>query len=512
MLLFSSGDMLKQLATAPPRDLASLLNPETALVAMQVKTDQDALIALLTAPKEGAAGEADAAGVEYVKKLLAMRRLEQMKSEQALAALDAVAGEKDITLADAARQAAAIIRGQPLNRPSGREILKELSGRLPDDLGFVAVLDCERDSGEKPAAQYLQEARQSLEKQFPAEVIAAMPLNENAVTRMTQGLIRAIGETGNIRLDAVVMMVTRDYNPPVGTGQIAFIFKGLGDPERLRRTMFGRLNAEREFKGHRICYRDFGEDGVQRADYGEAVCFLDERTLVWASPERADRDEGKPQYMERILEALARDTRAEQPPATREAFDLVTQKGRRFAASGALAEGQKAAMQGNLATDLEARRERMAQWNEDDRRLPNVRAQVSMGQAMLDLTLADRFSCYLDADGVFQMEGVCADEKTAGEVADSFVVLDDDVRAAVRSAVERMGLPLFGAIDFAKDLWHVEAAGKSARMSLDPASVARRLLPALSFGRQRVGTPQPQRAPAPPGGPAPVAPQPAEQP
>jgi len=107
MLLFS-GDVFKQVATAPPRDLASLLNPGTVLTTLQVKTDEDSLIAVLTAPNQEPRAEAAGNGdVEYLKQLLAMRRLEQVKSQRALPALDALARQKDVTLADAARQAAA---------------------------------------------------------------------------------------------------------------------------------------------------------------------------------------------------------------------------------------------------------------------------------------------------------------------------------------------------------------------------------------------------------------------
>ena len=98
---------------APPRDLASLLSPTEALEQMEVGTDEASLIALLEARDEPKPTAPDLPGpprdTDYVKQLLAIRALEATGSQKALAVLKEIAAEGDVTLADAAAEAAGAI-------------------------------------------------------------------------------------------------------------------------------------------------------------------------------------------------------------------------------------------------------------------------------------------------------------------------------------------------------------------------------------------------------------------
>jgi len=142
------GDIME----APPRDQASLLSPGSTLAQMQVNADEASLITLLQARHEDkpvpATGDmpGPVGDTEYVKQLLAIRAPEGMRSAQAIRVLEQIAEEDDITLADAAAQAVAVIGGKAISRPAGLETLEPVAGMVPPDTGFVLVADVERGS------------------------------------------------------------------------------------------------------------------------------------------------------------------------------------------------------------------------------------------------------------------------------------------------------------------------------------------------------------------------------
>ena len=542
LLLLLSGDIFKQAVKSPPRDLASLLDAKTVLTRMEVKTDEESLIAILGAstpgPNEeqlkkavtdlgaqdfatrrqaaqtlkeagptarplleqasqsedpevrltaqGLLKELDAgrtkkaaANLEYLKKLMAVRVLEKMKSQRALPALDALAKEKDITLADAAGQAALVIRGQPVNRPSGRELLKDLSIRLPIDLGFVAVLDLERNVTDKTVAEYFADAKKALEKRLPPEKAEIPELSELRLDEATWELAKVVAETGNIRVDALVIAVSTD----IGTdnGYIAFIFKGLADPERLQRTLFNRFVPVRVYRDNQVFYK--GGD--------LAACFLDEHTFVVTMAENPHAGgQQAAEWMDRILEPLVGDKRTVQPPATAEAFDLVIEKGHRLAAAGALTDAQKELIRKVMTAELDRAKAKLERARGDE--IAERTMEMAAAEAGLNLTRPDRFSGYVDMEGNVHVEAQCPDEKSAAETAGSFSTLEKELRRLLQVAFQRRGHApaAFGEVDWGKPFWSVEAVGKVVRGSLD-ITVPSVLLPQfLGFRMGPVAPPQ----------------------
>ena len=161
---------LNSLLNHPPRDFASLLNPAEVLQAMNVQTSDEALAAVLTAPADPAASDL------YLKKLMAIRLLEQNKSAKALPALETAAKDADPTLRDAALDAIAAINGKPSLRPNGAALLKELARSVPADAGFVVALDFERDSKSTTVRALLENAL----KEMQAKSAVNPPANANA--------------------------------------------------------------------------------------------------------------------------------------------------------------------------------------------------------------------------------------------------------------------------------------------------------------------------------------------
>ena len=126
-LVFVCG-LVMLLLGAPMRDLASLVDEEAALERLEVQTDEQFLLALLqetegTADRSGAGTPAPDATVmqklelqrdrDYVKKLFAIRMLEQMKSRKAMPVLKNMAESRDVTLRDASAQAIPILQDRP---------------------------------------------------------------------------------------------------------------------------------------------------------------------------------------------------------------------------------------------------------------------------------------------------------------------------------------------------------------------------------------------------------------
>ena len=206
---------LNSLLSHPPRDFASLLDPPAILQTMGVQTTDEALIAVLNAPAE------PAPGVLYVKKLMAIRLLEQNRSANALPALEAAAKGNDVTLRDAALEAIAAINGNPSPRPSGAALLKQLAQSVPADAGFVVALDFARDSSSLTARARLENALREFQAKIAAQYPNAQQPDSPAgmmrqgveqfvgaiIPQAEQGIAQALAATGNVRVDAAMLIL-----------------------------------------------------------------------------------------------------------------------------------------------------------------------------------------------------------------------------------------------------------------------------------------------------------------
>lgn len=496
VLVMMSGGMLRQVNDAPPRDLASLVAPKTVLWQLGVAVDEAGLIELLGAEgveavsgerlrqavaelgaeawqvrkdaaerllaagavarpflEEGAraddpevrltakglleklrAVKAEAQGdMEYVKKLYAIRALEEMKSKQAIPALEVVVKGRDITLGVAAQEALAAIRGDKLKRPSGVGTLNLVAKRLPQDVGFAGALDFARNRCARSLRDYVG-------KVFVQGGVAG----EDAVARQVEGLVagmereilKLVALVGNVRVDSVTML-TSDRIGERREGYVAWVFKGLWDTARLRTACAGNFTGEMEVNGHKVYFER----------YGPAFCFLDEHTAVISVGPGRNGD-----HIREVVTALSGKERGGPAEHVAWAFARVSAGKERLAAAGRLSGMQKAMLKEELARAMPRMKARVAEGRRGTMR------QIELAGCELFLTLVgvDGFTALLTKEGKLVVEAGCGDGKVGEKVNVALVALEKVIRARIASRNDRVPTgfqSVLGGITGDKRLW-----------------------------------------------------------
>jgi hypothetical protein len=449
---------LNGLLSHPPRDFASLLDPAAVLQAMNVQTTDEALVAVLAAPADAAAPDL------YVKKLMAIRLLEQNKSVKGLPALEATSKGADVTLRDAALEAIAAINDKPSPRPNGAALLKELARSVPADAGFVVALDFERDSRGSTVRAFLENALKEFEAKTapnppanpgaPPDTAAAMlqqvkPIVTAMIPQAEQGLVRALTATGNLRVDAAMLILP----PKMGTQQnesyLCCVAKGLYDPARIAALLEGAGDYEkRDIAGHTVYVHKVGKD---------AICLLDANTFLIAIMNQSD----KAGVMENLLGALTAAEKAPPQKALAEAFDMVTERQARLAVAGTFSPAQKTNFAATLMANLKPTNLQLG---------PAEEIAFSGSQMLLNIVQAQAYAASLDTQGKLAVHIVCPDAAAATALNDSADKLQKTLFDIV---VKEAGSvpPPFSAIlgDVAKEgsLWKTEVAGSTVTMNVD---------------------------------------------
>jgi len=505
VLILFSGGVLNQLNQAPPRDLASLVSPKTALRQLSVPDDEASLIALIRTrgkpsleehalrraiadlgaeearTRQNAAKRLLAAGpvarpyieeaarsddpevrltarellqklkaakasmagdTEYVKKLYAVRALEEMKSRKAIPALEAMAKGRDITLRAAAAEALAAIRGDEVKRPSGVETLKWVSERLPKDVGFVGLLDLERNRRARTIRDSLKAAFQKQGKPAPA-VGLGLPQIQEMLGMLEEGVPRLLALTGNIRVDSVTMLSSERLGER-RAGYIAWVFKGLWDPARLRAACAGNLTGEMEVSGHKVFFER----------YGGAFCFPDEHTAVISVGPGRDGE-----HIREVVEALSGKRTGGPPRHLAWAFERVGKGKERLAAAGKLSEMQKVMLKEELGREVARMKARIAQ-----NARPHRQVELAACEMLLRLADVAQFSGRLTPEGKVVLQGECARKESAEKLGKSLIGLEEQIRALAVAELQQMP-PQFKAMlgMFTKDMkfWESRVEGKT---------------------------------------------------
>jgi hypothetical protein len=407
VLLLLIVNPLNSLLNHPPRDLASLLNPAEVLQTMNVQASDDALVAVLTAPADAAVPD------PYVKKLMAIRLLEQNKSAKGLSALEAISKGNDVTLRDAALEAIAAINGKPSPRPNGAALLKELARSVPADAGFVVALDFERDSKGLTARALLENALKEAEAKAalnpPANAntppsTSALVLQEarQVLTAMMpqaeQGLAQALAATGNLRADAAMLILPPGMGTQPNENYLRCVVKGLYDPARIAKLLESSPDFEkRQAAGQAVYVNKKGD---------VEICLLDPNTFLVAIMNRSE----KPEVMENFLAALTAAEKAPPQKALAEAFDMVTERQARLAAAGTFSPAQKKSFATSLAQNLKPTNLQLG---------PAEEAAFSGSQMLLNIVEAQAYAASLDTQGRLAVHVVCTDAAAAAALNDS---------------------------------------------------------------------------------------------
>ncbi len=250
------------LGTGGGGDLLSLMSTESYWKAKNVKVSTETMLAELKAPPSattGPAGKDDK--VAEVRRLMVIRTLGELKSKEAVAALEEIANRKlkpalgGSYLFDAlyARQALAAINGKAIPRPPATaEALASDLWLLPQECGVVgqaSVKAAQLPDVEKMLAALVADD----DKEFKAEVCDGF----NQQVLMMAELI------GNARLDAMTFGVSKDLGSR--TGFVALVARGAYDRAALGEAI--KASGRSSESSEEI-------DGVPVFRVSEAVCIL----------------------------------------------------------------------------------------------------------------------------------------------------------------------------------------------------------------------------------------------
>ena len=418
LVILFGGDLLG----GTPWDLVSLIEPVAALERLEVRTDEASLIAILGQEEGVPETPLPGGDMQYVRKLLAVRALQQMKGQGAIAALQEVAGGDDVTLRVAAQEAIAAIEGKAIPRPSGLETLKQSAALVPPDAGFVIVLDFERGAKMVTVRQCFDLVKDKLEpflgRMSEREI-------EEILTQAEQGIVAALASVGNVRLDSVTVAVSDDVGINEEDAYVAIMAKGLYDPDRVAGMARGLFMDEREIGGHRILY-DQGEE--------QAIGLLDEHTFLLSTG-------AGPDAVDRILEGIASREQAPPPAHAARAIGLIEEKEARVAVSGALSAAQKALIREEMQRDVQRLEERQER--------PDTHMEIAGTQVGIGLTNVEMFEAYMAADGKLAVRATCPDADVAAQLHASLTRLEQLYREMILEELAEVPEPI---PPFLKDL------------------------------------------------------------
>ena len=444
---------LNTLLNHPPRDFASLLDPAAVLQTMNVETTDEALIAVLATPDDAAAPDL------YVKKLMAIRLFEQNKSAAAVPALMKVATGLDITLGDAAVEAVNAIKSKPSPRPTGASLLKELARSVPPDAGFVAALDFERESKSSTVGALLEnalkevEAKAAANSNAPPELAAMLPqmraIGTTLVPQAEQALVRALTATGNLRVDAAMLVLPPNLGTQSDESYFCCVVKGLYDPARIGAWLENSGNYDKsEIAGH-VAYVDKGGK--------TEFCLFDANTFLFAKLDPSD----KSGVMGKLVATLTAAEKAPPQKALAEAFDMVTERHARLAVAGTFSAAQKKSFAADLVEKIKP----------TDLQL-DPRAQVAFtgSQTLLDIVQAQALAASVDTQGKVAIHIVCPDAASAAALNDSADKLQKTLFDMVTKQAANVPAPFATALSSVASegsLWKTEIAGNTVTLKVD---------------------------------------------
>ena len=378
----------------------------------------------------------------YVKKLYAIRLLEQRKSQEALPALRQVAEGEDITLADAAGQAIAAISGEEATQEM-EPLADRLRGFVPAHAGFVVLTRLPRptkDAEVKTLDDYLAPLLQQANAAMPG----MMDPEDQAevMSEAKNGLLEVIAAAGNIRVDGAMLILSDD----LGLNDNAYgalVVKGFWDAKRVRSAFQKATNAVREIAGQQVY-------GGRREP---AVCVPDGNTFLVTFGDAEDAG-----HMARFLSAIA--TPPEQLPGhVTPAFELMTEtKG--LAAAGALSKGQRAEIKAEMQKELQREQQRAPMDAEDQ--LEKAGAEFFLGLADVE-----RYEGVAAPGEKLLIVAVAADEEAAARLQGQAVAVKTALQGMVAEGAAHMPPPMANIMRQWLEGWTTEAEGNRLNVRFD---------------------------------------------
>ena len=363
-----------------------------------------------------AAKAAQESGVtESTLKLLAIRRLTQLKSTKAVEAIKPLLSNKDKDIVREARRAIAILEGNKPSRAKRSEATSKVLELIPEKSGFAAVFDATEPNKSMTLGDYV---KAMLKVDIPG-------MNADMITgQFDQFLPSLLTMVGNPQVDAVSMAVADDVGVERNSGWVGFIFSGSYDSAKMKKTLAMEFEP-REVDGHKF----FADK------WGPSVYPVNDNLLIMsAGPNKVN-------HMAPFIKKLSNKGMPEK-------FNFLKETSKiRLKAMGDFSKEQREVMREELKKEME--------WA-GKRNGPDSEAQMAMIELALGLSHATDLKAVYEKEVVTFTGEMANDEKTK-KFLKTVEVADEKMRAMMANAP----IPMIGQLfDNKKALSKGSADGK----------------------------------------------------
>ncbi|MCM8540422.1 MAG: hypothetical protein NE328_09120 [Lentisphaeraceae bacterium] len=353
-----------------------------------------------------------------VLKIIAIRRLTEMKSTKALAAINALKSSKDKDISLEAERASALLQGNKLKRPSRNEATQQVLKMIPKEFGFVAALDLTKPSKESKLADYLA----------PMKKMPGMDMD------MISGMFHKsipmlIQKVGNPQIDSIVFVSSKELGINNESSWVGFIGTGRYNSKKVK-----ALLNEQQMEQKKVNGLDYWEER-----WGPSICPVNDEILILSFGDNGSN------HMAKMLE------NAKGTEIPENAVNINTSTNR-LVASGKLSKNQKVMMKAEIARELE----RMAGRNRN-----GVEAEKAMMKLALLCTESNGFTGKLE-DKVLVIQAEMDKEENARKMIAAIEKADLEIRQALKE----IPLPIFKAFDLDKRFTKSEVKAKTVTLRI----------------------------------------------
>ena len=355
---------------------------------------------------------------EDILKLLAIRRLTEMKSSKALEVINALKSSKNKDIAMEAERASALLQGNKPKRLSRNEGTQKALKMLPRESGFIAALDLTEPSKVSKLSDYLA----------PMKKMPGMDMAK--ITGMfNQSLPMIIQKIGNPQIDSIVFVSSKELGVDNKTSWVGFI--GIG---RYNSSKVKGFLQEQNMKQGKANGVDYWSER-----WGPSICPLNDEVFILSFGDNNSN------HMFKMLENIKSDTIPESAKS-------ISTASNRLVASGKLSKNQKAMMKKEIQREL-------------DRLEGRNRNGVAAEKAMMNLALlcasSESFTGKYD-NKVVSITAEMDNEENAKKMIGVIDIADREIRTALKE----IPFPIFQAFDLKKKFTKAEVSGKSVTLKI----------------------------------------------
>ena len=354
-----------------------------------------------------------------VLKILAIRRLTELKSSKALEIVKALKASKNKDIVIEAERASALLQGNKAKRHSRNQATQKLLKMIPENIGFVAALDLTEPSKSPKLTDYLA----------PMKKVPGMDMA--MITGMFHKSVpMLIQKVGNPQIDSIVFVSSEDLGIDSKSSWVGFIGMGKYNSQKMK-----DLLANEGMEAKKANGLDYWAER-----WGPSICPVNDEVIVLSFGDNNSN------HMEKMLANI----KGSKVPAAAKNSSTANS---RLIASGKLSKKQKEMMKREIQNELNRLEGR------------NGRRGVQVEKALMELgllcTSADSFVGKY-ADKVVIIKAEMDNEENAKKMVTAIDVADKEIRTALKE----VPFPVFQAFNMEKRFSKAEANGKTVTLKV----------------------------------------------